>query len=592
MEHSPVQREALARQYEEEELHANPLSTSEVVRGLQASSPPRGPQASSTQHLAAQFAALLADRTDAADILAAVTASLPATPSTQVMPGLSSSMPGSAGFDRDEPPPLEVTFVPPLGKPINCDLLDRELDWLVANGTATESFTARGVIAVLQDEDGYFGVLDSRVQYQEHSDLLRHQRVHWSPPPPQPLPPSPPQPLLPPPPQPRAITLSDVSLSSSGDRSSTSSVAPAKPTPAILVASNLPDSYKSSPDVGLIRQTLSSPVDLTLSHWFTRALYVSDVVEAWTTWSDPSSPPHRDAPDALAFFAEAESLDVPTPLLSSDPDVAALAWNHYRGLLINAFNRALVAGSDWRQVLRHLAVRYKHPSKGHARLDSYVAEALQDLCLLKNPPLHADVLIRQLDESFSANSKSFQRFSVSAEWDQTVARRAGEDVASLARRVIKAYVRKLSDAAVTAANVFESEYHLHEITTRFTECLSNDQIDPNRGRVLARTFREAYGRERVTYEDGEASLSELSCLRLAKRYLGPREQTYRIEHEEDQQQEQDEPDNRVAMSSDSGSRSDFAPPLTYQPQHRPEGHGARERRYAQRHQPDLNRVDE
>ena len=423
MEHSPVQREALARQYEEEELHANPLSTSEVVRGLQASSPPRGPQASSTQHLAAQFAALLADRTDAADILAAVTASLPATPSTQVMPGLSSSMPGSAGFDRDEPPPLEVTFVPPLGKPINRDLSDRELDWLVANGTATESFTARGVIAVLQDEDGYFGVLDSRVQYQEHSDLLRHQRVHWSPPPPQSLPPSPPQPLLPPPPQPRAITLSDVSLSSSGDRSSTLSVGPAKPTPAILVASNLPDSYKSSPNVGLIRQTLSSPVDLTLSHWFTRALYVSDVVEAWTTWSDPSSPPHRDAPDALAFFAEAESLDVPTPLLSADPDVAALAWNHYqlihsRGLLINSFNRALVAGADWRQVLRHLAVRYKHPSKGHPRLDSYICcRGSTGPVSTSEPSPHADVLIRQFDEFFSSKSHYFQSFSVSAEWD-------------------------------------------------------------------------------------------------------------------------------------------------------------------------------
>ena len=78
-----------------------------------------------------------------------------------------------------------------------------------------------------------------------------------------------------------------------------------------------------SPDVGIIRKVLSSPVDFTLSQWFTRALCVPDVSASWAKWSDPTSPPHRDAPDALAAFAEAASMDVPHNLLSPDPDVAA-----------------------------------------------------------------------------------------------------------------------------------------------------------------------------------------------------------------------------------------------------------------------------
>jgi hypothetical protein len=179
---------------------------------------------------------------------------------------------------------------------------------------------------------------------------------------------------------------------------------------------------------------------------------------------------------------------VPRNLLSPDPDVAADAWDGYRGLIINAFNRALVAGADWRQILRHLVVRYKSPTSGHPRLCDYVGEALQDTILLSNPPLHCDVIIRQLDDSFSANTTKYRQFSMSAEWDRTNARRAGEDCLSLARRVIKAYVRKLNDASTTAANVFENQCHMQEINKRFADCLQNDSQDAERGLFLREAF--------------------------------------------------------------------------------------------------------
>jgi hypothetical protein len=83
----------------------------------------------------------------------------------------------------------------------------------------------------------------------------------------------------------------------------------------------------------------------------------------------------------------------------------------YRGLLINALNRAIVTGVDWPQALRQLVVRFRHPDEGNPRLANYVAEALQDPSLLANPPLHADILIRQLDHTFANQSHQYQRSS-------------------------------------------------------------------------------------------------------------------------------------------------------------------------------------
>ena len=43
---------------------------------------------------------------------------------------------------------------------------------------------------------------------------------------------------------------------------------------------------------------------------------------------------------------------------------------------------------------------------------------------------------------------------------ETTERREGEDCISLSRRVTKAYLRKLGDASITSANVFDTKRHL------------------------------------------------------------------------------------------------------------------------------------
>ena len=57
------------------------------------------------------------------------------------------------------------------------------------------------------------------------------------------------------------------------------------------------------------------------------------MISAYDRWSDPEGQPHRDAADALAALSDRpgvpDVLRVPPALRSSDPDVAAEAWDHY-----------------------------------------------------------------------------------------------------------------------------------------------------------------------------------------------------------------------------------------------------------------------
>ena len=49
------------------------------------------------------------------------------------------------------------------------------------------------------------------------------------------------------------------------------------------------------------------------------------------------------------------------PVLSAHPDIASIAWHHYRGILRNCLHRALAAGVEWRRSLRSLALLFSHP---------------------------------------------------------------------------------------------------------------------------------------------------------------------------------------------------------------------------------------
>jgi len=550
MEHSDPQ--ASLRQYEKD----LPLVQSQDVQdaGLQINQPAENSNKPGIAQIVAHvnaLAALLAGRADCEGLLAQVVAAQSQQQPEHVPECPANVLPPLPG--RHE----TILIEPEAGMPFE-DMQPEQLKWCIKNGSPLTAVAAKTAFHLGpghfdDDCDGNDVAFVRSVSWSARDAALREGAVS--------LPSSQTSPLTP---QQLAF-------------SKPTEMPPAKPQPTspssvldigrlLLDPTNPPDVFKSSPDVGIIRKVLSSPVDFTLSQWFTRALCVPDVSASWAKWSDPTSPPHRDAPDALAAFAEAASMDVPRNLLSPDPDVAADAWDGYRGLIINAFNRALVAGADWRQILRHLVVRYKSPTSGHPRLCDYVGEALQDTILLSNPPLHCDVIIRQLDDSFSANTTKYRQFSMSAEWDKTNARRAGEDCLSLARRVIKAYVRKLNDASTTAANVFENQCHMQEINKRFADCLQNDSQDAERGWFL----REAFDRREIEairhHEiDGEP-IRRASCMYIAQIFLGTQEQLFRLSYGVGNDVDHVEPQEHSIVAP------------SHDPRHRSPGKTARQRR--------------
>ena len=328
----------------------------------------------------------------------------------------------------------------------------------------------------------------------------------------------------------RAVDLSTPPITSAGLAESVVNVSPYRhhlpgntppPSPPPLITiSTIPSNLLTSPSIGIIKQVLEAPIDYTLKAWRSRCFYEPTIVAEYARWSDPSSPPHRDAPEALAILSDFDELYVPPTLLSPHPDTAASAWHLFRGLLLNALHRAFAAGVEWRRALRSLVLLFSDPDGGHPRILSYVERAINDSALVLIPPLHADVLIYQLDVSFAHGSRSHGLHSHSAAWERATSRLPGEDVLTLAHRVVDAYVKKLGGVA-DSANVWESTLFTDEISERYAKCLFNDESSAERGRAILDEFTCELSLRRGSVTRGTLERADLSCIAIATERLMP-----------------------------------------------------------------------
>ncbi|MDC0526247.1 hypothetical protein OAO87_04515 [bacterium] len=322
----------------------------------------------------------------------------------------------------------------------------------------------------------------------------------------------------------------DLSSSSSITSSSTGAVSPVKhevppakplpPSPSLITTSTIPPNLLSSPSsIGVIQRVLEAPIDYTLKVWRSRALYEPTVVSEYARWSDPASPPHRDAPEALASLCDPDELGVPPALLSAHPDTAATAWHQYRGYLLTSLHRAFAAGVEWRRALRALSLLFSDPDCGHPRTASYVERALLDAQLVLVPPLHADVLVFQLDLSFAHGSRQHGLHSHGADWERATSRQPGEDLLTLAHRVVDAYVKKLGVALSDPSLVWQSVLYTNEINERFEACLRNDESLPARGLASAKEFVNELYLRRGQVERRMADRSTLSCISITEEHV-------------------------------------------------------------------------
>ena len=344
---------------------------------------------------------------------------------------------------------------------------------------------------------------------------------------------------------------------------------------------DLPADLMSNNDYRAICRVLKAKYNRSLDEWTRRALYEE---KAWAMREKAmsSTTPHRDAHTAMTNLQDP---DVMLPaqfkqrLRSASPEVAATAWNLYRRHLLTSLKKVLITGGDWEEALIVLKNHYEDDVEGYPRLHNYVKLALKNDALIRYPLLHADVLVLVVDESYLRQCRTFDPECNSAEWDRTTERRAGEDLVTLANRVVEAYLTKIGQPDLNIANIhLSNDMHRNTLAERFKECLLADSDSLERGMKLHDQFTSKWAflsdkiKNRQMTDMSETCLetlaSELSC--------------YEIGHCSRLVQVSEE-DQRVM--ADGNYDAHTGPPLLMLPQrqrHGPQGQGARERRNMRR----------
>jgi hypothetical protein len=289
--------------------------------------------------------------------------------------------------------------------------------------------------------------------------------------------------------------------------------------PTLITADSIPTEFQQSPSYAIVGRVLRAHLDLTHRDWRSRAFYEPSAIAAYHRWSDPAGQPHRDAADALADLSDPDVLAVPPELRSSDPDVSAEAWDHYRRVLAAALDRAFTSGVDWLRALRAMDLIYSNPEHGHPRVSQYISSALTDRVLLRRPLLHAEVIRFKLDTSFSDGSPLYSKESYIADWERATSRLPGEDVVTLATRITEAYLKKVNDPKVDAITVWTSGYHAREISARFTTCILADPVTLERGSATNYEFERLWGCINERLQRGAAHPHELNIITIAETQL-------------------------------------------------------------------------
>jgi len=249
-----------------------------------------------------------------------------------------------------------------------------------------------------------------------------------------------------------------------------------------------------------------------------RSVYTEENFEQWAEWSPPSKA-HPNEREYMRSLNKDTLLTAPN-LRGTDKVALAEEWHTYRKRLLYHIQQALLAGGNWRSILNQLDIAFRDPDEGYPRLAEHIVLALRDAVLMKYPLLHADVLIYEIDGSYSQGIARFSAHSNSAVWDQTTMRMPGEDVVTLAKRVETAYLEKHHGSITRETlyahptkpgeifpqrNIRDSD----ELQDRYRECLTNDEENPTRGDMLGMVFGAKWDTALLEYDKEKKRLEGL-----------------------------------------------------------------------------------
>ena len=303
---------------------------------------------------------------------------------------------------------------------------------------------------------------------------------------------------------------SSLSSTSSTPSRSTVTPSPAPPSLPFLSYDELPQELREHWNANDISAILAAPPDPSLKSWRNCTLYTSENYSEWLEWQDPSKV-HRDARSAGDVFFKKEVILSAPGLGTVGGEVAADAWNEYRRTLLIHLRSALIVGFSWKELLLRWHITLSN-QPGYARIENRVEVALADKVLIKYPLLHASVLIYTLDSSYASCSLKYDRISTSVEWDECHERRAGEDVISLALRVIRAFLKKTADPKLNENNYVEHPVYMREVHERYAKCLRNDASHPERGVAMHRVYYIEWTSRFASIQRGEGTAAELKLV--------------------------------------------------------------------------------
>ena len=296
-------------------------------------------------------------------------------------------------------------------------------------------------------------------------------------------PPSPPSSIAASDVPPESVDSSDFGPYGSSSHIPPSSVGPYRKTFSCDITA-LPPEFDAHPLRRTIELLLELEPDLTHQIWRRRAIYVKENFMEWQENSSPPNKPHREQREFMNKDLNKESLLEFPGLREADKKILEDALRTSRPVLLEKIQQALTLGCDWKKILQKLNLAFSDAKSGYPRLKQYVELALDDHVLLKYPLLHADVLIYQLDETYTENNT---RNPNRDRWMQTLTREPGEDLLSLAKRVESAYLADRRRPTITKETMYrlpENEFSSSTLYGRFKDCLRNDVDNPARGLYL------------------------------------------------------------------------------------------------------------
>ena len=274
----------------------------------------------------------------------------------------------------------------------------------------------------------------------------------------------------------------------------------------------LPLEFNAHPLRRTIELLLELEPDLTHQIWRRRTIYVEENFTERQENSSPPNKPHREQREFMNKDLDKESLLKFPGLREADKKILEDAWRTTRPLLLEKIQQALTLGCDWKKILQKLNLAFSDAKSGYPRLKQYVELALDDHVLLKYPLLHADVLIYQLDETYTENNT---RNPNRLRWMQTLTREPGEDLLSLAKRVESAYLADNRNPTITKETMYrlpENEYSSSTLYGRFRDCLLNDVDNPARGFYMELKCEEQWTVALQKYSDDQKQIQRMPDL--------------------------------------------------------------------------------